>query len=104
MDIITDRFENISVNQLYVQLSSKYDQLNKIDEKEQLEAVQKKDYIEESGVNKNFDEEDFARVLQKFRAKDAEVRTHEQAHASIGHTTSPISYNYQSGPDGKCML
>jgi hypothetical protein len=101
MDIITDQFDNISVNQLYSKLSSKYEQLNKIEQKEAIESSRTKDYIENSPVDKNYDEQDFARVLDKFRSKDAEIRTHEQAHASIGHTTSPISYNYQEGPDGK---
>lgn len=101
MDIITDQFDNISMNQVYAKLSSKYEQLNKIEKQEAIEATRSKDYIETSPTNKNYDEEDFARVLDKFRNKDAETRNHEQAHASIGHTTSPISYNYQAGPDGK---
>ncbi len=101
MDVITDQFDNISVNQLYSKLSSKYEQLNKLEQKEEIEVSSSKDYIEASPLNKNLDEDDFARVLDKFRNKDVETRTHEQAHASIGHTTSPISYNYQEGPDGK---
>jgi len=101
MDVITDQFDNISINQLYAKLSSKYEQLNKIEKKEELDTIGKKDYIENSTTNKNYDEVDFARVLEKFRNKDSEIRTHEQAHASIGHTTTPISYNYQQGPDGK---
>ena len=101
MDVITDQFDNISVNQLYAKLSSKYEQLNRLEQKDELEAIRSKDYIETSSVNQNYDEKDFARVLDKFRNKDSEVRSHEQAHASIGHTTSPISYNYQEGPDGK---
>jgi len=101
MDIITDNYENISINQLYSKLSSKYEELNKIEKKDELTKIRSKDYIETNGVTKNYDEEDFARVLSKFKNKDAEIRTHEQAHASIGHTTTPISYNYQQGPDGK---
>ena len=101
MDIITDQFDNISVNQLYAKLSSKYEQLNKLEQKDEIEAIRSKDYIDASSNNQNYDDADFSRVLDKFRNKDSEVRTHEQAHASIGHTTSPISYNYQEGPDGK---
>jgi len=101
MDVITDQYENISINQLYTKLSSKLAQLEKIDQAEAIEAVQKKDYIETSTFNKNYDEQDLSRVLEKFRKKDAEVRSHEQAHATIGFTTTPISYNYQKGPDGK---
>ena len=101
MDVVTDQFDNISVNQLYAKLSSKYEQLNKIEQKEAIETSRSKDYIEDTSLNKSYDDQDFSRVLEKFRNKDAEIRTHEQAHASIGHTTSPISYNYQEGPDGK---
>jgi len=101
MDIITDQFENISVNQLYAKLSSKYAELNKVKEEEKIEANRNKDYIELSSLDKNYDNDDFTRVLEKFKNKDAEIRTHEQAHATIGHTTTPISYNYQEGPDGK---
>ena len=101
MDVITDQFDSISINQLYAKLSSKFEQLNKIEKKDEIDVVRTKDYIESSSVENNYDEQDFARVLDKFRSKDTEIRAHEQTHASIGHTTSPISYNYQSGPDGK---
>jgi len=101
VDIITDQFENISVNQLYAKLSSKYAELNKVKEAEKVESNRSKDYIELSTIDKNYDKDDFTRVLEKFKNKDAEIRTHEQAHATIGHTTTPISYNYQEGPDGK---
>jgi len=101
MDIITDQYENISLNQLYSKLSSKYGELNKLNKEDVVEKTRSQDYIETSPINKNLDEEDFARVLAKFKNKDAEIRLHEQAHASIGPTTSPISYNYQQGPDGK---
>lgn len=102
MEIITDNFDNLSINQLYLKLSSKYAQLQKAQEKQSLEKVSKKDYIEASTQStKNYDERDFARVLEKFKQTDAKIRSHEQVHASIGHTTTPISYNYQQGPDGK---
>ncbi len=101
MDIITDSFDNVSVNQLYTKLSAKYAQLEKAQQENAVENVSKKDYIEQSSQATNYDEKDFARVLEKFKQSDAQVRTHEQIHASIGHTTTPISYNYQQGPDGK---
>ncbi|MGB3750737.1 MAG: putative metalloprotease CJM1_0395 family protein [Arcobacteraceae bacterium] len=101
MDIITDQYENISVNQLYAKLSAKYEQLNKVEETQKVENNRTKDYIDTSSIDKNYDEIDFARVVEKFRKKDAEIRTHEQVHASIGNTTTPISYSYQQGPDGK---
>lgn len=99
MDIITEQFENISLHQLYTKLSTKHAEIEKLEEKDKIESVGKKDYIEAS-TNK-YDDDDFARVLEKFKNKDAEIRTHEQVHASIGHTTAPISYSYQQGPDGK---
>jgi len=101
MDVITDQYENISVNQLYAKLSAKYEELHKVKESQKVDNSRFKDYIETGLVDKNYDEIDFARVVEKFRSKDAEIRTHEQAHASIGHTTTPISYSYQQGPDGK---
>lgn len=101
MEIITDSFENLSVNQLYSKLSSKYAQLAKAEQEKAIDSVSKKDYIEQSSQATNYDEKDFARVLAKFKQSDAQVRTHEQIHASIGHTTTPISYTYQQGPDGK---
>lgn len=99
MEIITDNYDNISITQLYAKLSQKYAQLDKI---EQTEAIKpQSDYYEKSSNIKNYDEEDFQRVLEKFKSKDQEIRSHEQIHATIGHTTTPISYNYQEGPDGK---
>jgi len=99
MEIITDNYDNISITQLYAKLSQKYGQLDKIEQSEQLKP--KGDYYEKSSTVKNYDEVDFQRVLEKFKSKDQEVRSHEQIHATIGHTTTPISYNYQEGPDGK---
>jgi len=99
MDIITEQFENISLHQLYTKLSTKHAEIEKLEEKDKIESIKKQDYIEAS-INK-YDDDDFARVLEKFKNKDAEIRTHEQVHASIGHTTAPISYSYQQGPDGK---
>jgi len=101
MDIVTDDFNKMSINQIYSQLSSKYTQLEKIEKQEQVESVKRKDYIEESTKVNNVDEKSFERVLEKFKQADAGIRSHEQIHASIGQTTSPISYNYQEGPDGK---
>jgi hypothetical protein len=101
MDIITDSYNNVTINQLYSKLSQKFAQLDKLDQEESISKASKSDYIETSGVPKNYDEQDFQRVLDKFKKADADIRSHEQAHATIGHTTSPISYNYQQGPDGK---
>jgi hypothetical protein len=104
MDVITDQYENISINQLYTKLSSKYAQLNKLEKIDEISSTRVKDYIETTPFDKNYDDNDFARVLSKFKNQDSIMRTHEQTHASIGHTTSPISYNYQEGPDGKLYV
>ena len=41
-------------------------------------------------------------TMQKLAVRDAEVRTHEQAHKSVGgRYAGAISYDFQSGPDGK---
>jgi len=101
MEIITDTFTNISLNQLNIKLSEKYAKLEKIEETEKLNSIKKTDYIEQSTSIKNYDQEDFERVLSKFKKSDSDIRTHEQIHATIGHTTAPISYSYQKGPDGK---
>ena len=101
MDIVTDNFDKMSINQIYSQLSSKYSQLNKIEKAEEVEATQRRDYIEQSSGIDKYDEKDFAKVLEKFKQTDTNIRSHEQIHASIGHTTAPIAYTYQKGPDGK---
>lgn len=42
------------------------------------------------------------KVVQKLKARDREVRAHEQAHAAVGgaHAGAP-SFSYQRGPDGQ---
>ena len=41
-------------------------------------------------------------VVQKLKARDREVRAHEQAHKSVGgQYAGAISYDYQRGPDGQ---
>jgi len=86
---------------VYAKLAQKHSQLDKINQEEKLSSFKKTDTIEASLVPKNYDEEDYKRVLDKFKQKDADVKAHEQAHASKAQTTAPISYNYQVGPDGK---
>lgn len=40
--------------------------------------------------------------VQRLEARDAEVRAHEQAHKSVGgRYAGAISYDFQTGPDGK---
>ncbi|WNO59813.1 putative metalloprotease CJM1_0395 family protein [Rheinheimera sp. MMS21-TC3] len=42
------------------------------------------------------------KAIAKLKARDTEVKTHEQAHASVGgsYAAAP-SYSYEQGPDGK---
>lgn len=55
----------------------------------------------ESAFTTELTEEETAQV-EKLRARDREVRTHEQAHKSAGgRYAGAISYDYQTGPDGK---
>ena len=46
--------------------------------------------------------QDQERAVQELRARDREVRAHEQAHKTVGGKyAGAISYSYQEGPDGK---
>lgn len=93
-----------SETQLRVKLYQKYAQLNKIDQEsvsKTQEQNQYKDYIESSTIDGKYDKNDYERVLEKFKSMDTQVKAHEQAHASLTNTTTPIQYNYQMGPDGK---
>ena len=55
----------------------------------------------QSAFSAELTEEETAQV-EKLRARDREVRTHEQAHKSAGgRYAGAISYDYQTGPDGK---
>lgn len=85
------------------QLALKKGELASIDKKEaEKSSFEKNDTVNIS--EKNFDEQDYQRVLGKFKNLDSEVRAHEQAHASGAPTTAPISYSYQVGPDGKLYV
>ncbi len=87
--------------QINAQIAQKYAQLDKLDLEESVSNFKSSNRIELSQTPKNYDEQDYLRVLEKFKQKDAQIRTHEQTHASQANTTTPISYNYQVGPDGK---
>lgn len=88
-----------SISTLHQQIALKKSQLATIDKEEQQSAFEKKDTINITGSS--HDENDYQRVLDKFKALDSKTKIHEQAHASGATTTSAISYNYQVGPDGK---
>lgn len=92
--------ENQNVNQLYMQLAQKLGEKDSENKKEIQNLFSKEDIVDISGENR-YDENDYQRVLEKFKNSDSQIRTHEQAHAANGNTTTPISYKYQVGPDGK---
>ena len=94
---ISNNVSNIS--SIYQELALKKSELSNIDKKEsQKSSFEKNDEVV---LGENYDENDYQRVLNKFKNKDSEVKTHEQTHASGVTTTSAINYNYQVGPDGK---
>lgn len=43
------------------------------------------------------------KVVERLKARDAEVRAHEQAHKGAGgqYVSGGITYRYQTGPDGR---
>lgn len=95
---INNNFNTIS--SLNQQIAIKKAELANIDKKENEKSLfEKNDSV--NIVGKNYDEEDYKRVLEKYKNLDTEVRTHEQTHASGATTTAPINYSYQVGPDGK---
>lgn len=94
------KYDYLSSSTIQSQLALKKSELASIDKKElQKSAFEKKDEVVLG--EKNYDESDYNRVLDKFKARDSEVKVHEQLHASLGTTTTPINYSYQTGPDGK---
>lgn len=94
---INNSFETVSsINQ---QIALKKAELSSIDKKDNEKSLfEKNDTVNITG--KNYDEQDYSRVLQKYKDLDSEVKAHEQAHASGAPTTAPINYSYQVGPDG----
>eukprot|EP00824_Muranothrix_gubernata_P005452 TRINITY_DN17039_c0_g1_i1.p2 TRINITY_DN17039_c0_g1~~TRINITY_DN17039_c0_g1_i1.p2 ORF type:complete len:169 (-),score=10.79 TRINITY_DN17039_c0_g1_i1:295-801(-) len=91
-----------STSSLYMELAQKRAQLSNIDKKEQEKSTQDSyDTTDTSSSTSKYDEKDYNRVLDKFEARDAQTRAHEQSHASNAPTTGAINYNYQIGPDGK---
>ena len=68
---------------------------------EQSEEQQQEAKKEEQQKEQVTQEQQEAEQVKELKARDTEVRIHEQAHASVGgkHAGSP-SYEYQRGPDG----
>jgi len=89
-----------SLSQLQGKLTQKLGELDKTNNITLNNEYERNDFFDVSSPHK-YDENDYKRVLDKLKQSDSEIRKHEQSHASLGNTTSPISYNYQAGPDGK---
>ncbi len=91
--------DSLSTTQLQFKLTQKLGELDSVEKKEIQSNFVKNDFVDISNESK-YDKNDYQRVLDKFKNSDSRIRTHEQAHAASGHTTTPISYKYQTGPDG----
>lgn len=89
-----------SASSIYQELAQKRSELSSIDKKELEKSTQEKTDIT-NGIDAKYDKKDYERVIDKFENLDAKIKTHEQAHAAGAPTTAPISYTYQTGPDGK---
>ena len=52
--------------------------------------------------SEQLDDPEIQREIKELKQRDREVRTHEQAHASVGGaTTGAPTFTYEIGPDGK---
>jgi len=76
------------------------------DEAKNEESSSKKAETDEKSVSNESSDfklsEDELKMIEELKARDREVKAHEQAHKAVGgQYTGAISYNYQSGPDGK---
>ncbi len=89
-----------SSSSIYQELAQKRTELANI-EKRDIEKAPADDYDKTNPTSNKYDEQDYQRVLDKFKNLDSEIKTHEQSHAAGATTTAPIQYNYQVGPDGK---
>ncbi len=88
-----------SANQIYAKLNQNYAKLDSLEKDDVVEKFNKDDYNRVTS-NENYDEKDYERVLSRYKDSDAQIRQHEQAHAS-SLTASTPDYDYQVGPDGK---
>lgn len=59
--------------------------------------------LQDTAQEQRQQEQAVQQVLAQLRARDQEVRTHEQAHLSAAgpYATGGINYTYQTGPDGQ---
>ena len=83
MEIFNSYQSASSINQ---QIAVKKSELAAIDKKDVEKSLfEKKDTV--NITNATVDEDDYQRVLEKFKQLDAQTRTHEQQHAASGDTT-----------------
>ncbi|MBN2279493.1 MAG: hypothetical protein JXQ65_02835 [Candidatus Marinimicrobia bacterium] len=67
--------------------------------KDQKEKITQKDRF---GQKAFVFSEDEKKMIQKLKARDREVRTHEQQHKAVaGPYARSMSFSYQTGPDGR---
>ena len=100
--MLINEYQNRS--QIFSKLNQKLGELDNVNQKDTRNNIQNrllKEDIVDISTDSKYDENDYKRVLEKFKNSDSRIRTHEQAHAASGITTTPISYKYQTGPDGK---
>lgn len=88
-----------SANEIYSKLNQNYAKLDSLEKDDVVEKFNKDDYNRVSS-NENYDEKDYERVLSRYKQSDAQIRQHEQSHASSSIASTP-DYDYQVGPDGK---
>lgn len=71
------------------------------EDEEQQGQQQSKGSEEESSEQEQQNQEAEQQQIEELKARDREVRLHEQAHARVGgQYAGPPSYEYQRGPDG----
>jgi len=80
-----------------------FDKLKKLNKENQKNDKIEDKTVENTLTNKFQLSEEDKKVVDKLKARDAEVRAHEQAHLSAGAgiITGGPTYSYQSGPDGQ---
>jgi|GEM_PF-5428079 len=80
-----------------------FNKLKKLNKENQKNDKIEDKTVENTPTNKFQLSEEDKKVVDKLKARDAEVRAHEQAHlsAGVGIITGGPTYSYQAGPDGQ---
>lgn len=105
MDPITENATAAAPDQMMALIRAKQEEIAQkrdaaaADIPEAANAAAGKDAKSANGAELSDDER---RVVDQLKARDREVRDHEQAHARVGGPyASQPSYSYQTGPDGR---